>query len=135
MKDKKQSEEKLKSQSSEKILRQLVEKYELLTENTLDLIFQTTKTGKFTYVSSSCERISAYKPEELIGKRFTEFVPKKEWPRYFGILKATLSGKKIGSFETQVVHKDGHLVPVEFNGKLVKSGKDVFIQGVMKDIT
>jgi len=135
MKDKKQSEEKLKSQSSEKILRQLVEKYELLTENTLDLIFQTTKTGKFTYVSSSCERISAYKPEEMIGKRFTEFVPKKEWPRYFGILKATLSGKKIGSFETQVVHKDGHLVPVEFNGKLVKSGKDVFIQGVMKDIT
>ncbi len=135
MKDKKQPKEKLESQSSEEILRQLAEKYELLAENTLDLIFQTTKTGKFTYVSSSCERISAYKPEEMIGKRFTGFVPKKEWPRYFGILKATLSGKEIGSFETHVVHKDGHLVPVEFNGKLVKSGKDVFIQGVMKDIT
>jgi len=135
MKDKKQPKEKLESQSSEEILRQLAEKYELLAENTLDLIFQTTKTGKFTYVSSSCERISAYKPEEMIGKRFTGFVPKKEWPRYFGILKATLSGKEIDSFETHVVHKDGHLVPVEFNGKLVKSGKDVFIQGVMKDIT
>jgi len=135
MEDKKQPKEKLKSQSSEEMLRQLAEKYELLAENTIDLIFQTTKTGKFTYVSSSCERISAYKPEEMIGKRFTGFVPKKEWPRYFGILKATLSGKEIGSFETHVVHKDGHLVPVEFNGKLVRSGKDVFIQGVMKDIT
>ena len=57
--------------------RELVELFESIVENTSDFIFQTTLTGVFTYVSSASEKIADYEPEEMIGKRFTKFVPKK----------------------------------------------------------
>ncbi len=113
----------------------LTEGFKLIIENTADIIFQVTLTGKITYMSPSCERIADYKPEEMIGKSFTKFVPKKELPRYFSKIKEMISGKKINSFETYVVHKDRHLIPVEFSGQIVKIKNKSFINGVLRDIT
>lgn len=124
-----------KSEEYENRYRELAEHYEVLTENTLDIIFQTTKTGKITYVNSASKKIAGLEPEEMIGKNFTAFIPKKEMPKYFKILRNTLAGREIGSFESFVYHKDGRLIPVEFDGKLVKKTKKGVIQGTIKDIT
>lgn len=115
--------------------RGLVELFESIVENTSDFIFQTTLTGVFTYVSSASEKIADYKPEEMIGKRFTKFVPKKELPRYLLKIKEMAKGKKIDSFETYVIHKDGYLVPVEFSGNMIKIRNKSYIVGVMRNIT
>ncbi len=100
--------------------RELAELFESIVENTSDFIFQTTLTGVFTYVNPASEKIADYEPEEMIGKRFTKFVPKKELPRYLLKIKEMTKGKKIDSFETYVIHKDGYLVPVEFSGSMIK---------------
>ena len=115
--------------------RELAELFESIVENTSDFIFQTTLTGVFTYVSSASERIADYEPEEMIGKRFTKFVPKKELPRYLLKIKEMAQGKKIDSFETYVIHKDGYLVPVEFSGNMIKIRNKSYIVGVMRNIT
>jgi PAS domain S-box-containing protein len=116
-------------------LEKRVRDYDHLLENTFDVIFQTTRTGKFTYTNAASERIAGYKPQEIIGKSFTKFVPKKELPRYFSRIRKMLAGEDVGSFETYVVHKDGHLIPVEFSGRAIRKGDKVFINGVMRDIT
>jgi len=115
--------------------RELAELFESIVENTSDFIFQTTITGVFTYVSSVSERFADYKPEELIGKRFTKFVPKKELPRYLLKIKELAKGKKIDSFKTYITHKDGRLVPVEFSGNMIKIRNKSYIVGVMRNIT
>ena len=115
--------------------RELVELFESIVENTSDFIFQTTLTGVFTYASPASEKIADYEPEEMIGKRFTKFVPKKELPRYLLKIKEMAKGKKIDSFETYIIHKDGHLVPVEFSGNMIKIRNKSYIVGVMRNIT
>ena len=115
--------------------RELAELLESIIENASDFIFQTTLTGVFTYASSSSEKIANYEPEEMIGKRFTKFVPKKELPRYILKIKELAKGKKIDSFESYVIHKDGHHVPVEFSGNMIKIQNKSYIVGVMRNIT
>jgi len=115
--------------------RELVELFESIVNNSSDFIFQTTLTGVFTYASSASEKIADYEPEEMIGKRFTKFVPKKELPRYLLKIKEIVQGKKIESFETYVIHKDGHLVPVEFSGNMIKIRNKSYILGIMRNTT
>ncbi len=114
---------------------ELTEHYELIGENTLDIIFQTTKTGKILYINQATEKIAGYKPEEMVGNNFIKFVPKKEIPKYLKIIQNTLKGLDIGSFESHVIHKNGQLIPVEFAGKLVHKSNSKMILGTIKDIT
>jgi len=115
--------------------RKLTEFFESIVENTSDFIFQTTLTGVFTYANSASVKIADYKPKEMIGKRFTKFVPKKELPRYLLKIKEMSKGKIIDSFETYVIHKKGHLIPVEFSGNMIKIQNKSYIVGVMRNIT
>lgn len=114
---------------------ELSDNYKLIAENTLDIIFQTTRTGKIIYISPATEKIAGYKPNEMVGKKFTKFVSKREIPKYLKIIRNALSGKDIESFESFVKHKNRTLIPVEFAGKLVKKGKKNVILGTIKDIT
>jgi PAS domain S-box-containing protein len=115
---------------------ELSELYEFIIENTTDVIFQVElPSGKITYMNPSSLRIAGYNPEEMIGKSWTNYVPKKELPRYFSKIKELLAGKKINDFETYVIHKDTHLVPVEFSGYFVRRGNKGYIHGIMRDVT
>ncbi len=106
-----------------------------ISDNTLDVIFQVKLTGEYTYMNPASKRIAGYDPDEMIGRKWMEFVPKKELIRYLSKVKKLLTGEQIDDFQTFVIHKDGHLVPVEFSGKVVKKGKKTYINGVMRDLS
>ena len=82
----------------------------------------------------AAKKIAGFEPNEMIDKQFTNFVPKKEMAKYFKVLKNALAGTEIGSFESFVYHKDGHLIPVEFDGKIVTKDKKSIVLGTIKDI-
>ncbi|MFE3846290.1 PAS domain S-box protein, partial [Thermoplasmatota archaeon] len=128
----KEIESKLKKRENELI--DIGQKFQIITEYMTDFVFQITLTGKFTHVNPVSERYG-YKPEEMIGKNFTKFVPKKELPRYFSQIKKMISGEKIDCFESFVIHKNGHLIPTEFSGQMVKVGKKRYINGIMRNIS
>jgi len=123
------------SEKEEEKYRELLEEFKFLAENTLDIIFQMTAEGEILYLNAAVEHTLGYKPEELIGKNLIKYIPKKELPRYYKILKGTCSGEKIDSFEGHIIHKDGHLVLLEYSGKLAKKGDRKVIIGTIKDIT
>ena len=116
-------------------LKKSVEQMEFITDNTLDVIFQVKLTGEYTFMNSASKIIAGYDPKDMIGTKWMEYVPKKELPRYLSKVKELLSGKKITDFETFVIHKAGHLVPVEFSGNVVKEDKKIYINGVMRDLS
>ena len=115
--------------------RESEEKYKMITQSSLDIIFIVDIFGKQLFFNESVEKVLGYKVEETIGRSFTEFVPKSEWLNYFSQLKNVFSHNQIINFVTKVYHKDGHLVDVEINGKLVKQGGEYVGQGTIRDIT
>ena len=129
--EKRKTEKSLEKKESE--LEEIDRKYQILTDNMADMVFQLKLSGKFTYVNSSSKRYG-YDPDELIGKNFTNFVPKRELPRYFTQIKRMVSGEKIDSFESFVIHKDGRKLPAEFSGQMVKIGKNRYINGILRNI-
>ena len=45
----------------------------LLADSTLDVLFRISSSGKILYLSSSCEELIGYKPEEMIGNSFSKY--------------------------------------------------------------
>ena len=58
----------------ERELRELQERYRFLVENAPDVVFSTDAEGNFTFMSEAMERISGWKPEEVIGGHFSRVV-------------------------------------------------------------
>ncbi|MDY6781473.1 MAG: PAS domain S-box protein [Cyanobacteriota bacterium] len=51
-----------------------LERYQLLAENSSDLIATQTLDGVYLYVSPTCRSLLGYEPEDLIGRSFYEFL-------------------------------------------------------------
>ncbi|MBU1941002.1 MAG: PAS domain S-box protein [Candidatus Thermoplasmatota archaeon] len=112
-----------------------VNRLQLIANNTEDVILQASLSSRITFMGASCYPITGYTPEEVIGRSFTEFVPKKELPKYFMRIKDLVVGKNVNDFETYILHKNGYPIPVEFSGKLIGEGNKKFINAVMRDIS
>lgn len=116
-------------------LKESKEKYETIAQSTLDVIFIVDKFGKQLFFNESIEKVLGYQVVELLGRSFTEFVPKSELQKYFAQLNNVFKNKELRNFETKIYHKDGHLVDVEINGKLIKQNGEYVGQGTIIDIT
>ncbi len=126
LKDQKRKEEKL---------RESEEKYKIITDSILDVIFILDKTGKLLFFNKSVENVLGYKAEEVVGKSFTKFVPKKELLKYFLQLKNLFQHKEIAKLITQINHRNGNVIDVEINGRLIKQKRKYVGLGVIRDIT
>ncbi len=111
------------------------ERFKVITQSTLDIIFIVDITGKQLFFNESVETTLGYSIDELIGKPFTKFVPNSELPKYFARLKDIFLNKPILNFTTKIYHKEGHLVDVEINGRLVRINGELVGQGTIRDIT
>ncbi|MHA1516902.1 MAG: PAS domain-containing protein [Candidatus Heimdallarchaeaceae archaeon] len=110
-------------------------KYRLITESSLDVIFALTKTGKLTYISPSSKELFGFEPNEMIGTSFIKYVTKAELPKYWKTPKEVIFHKKISGFETYVKHRNGSLIPVEINGQTLERDRKFVAQGTIRDIT
>ncbi len=111
------------------------EKYRIITQASLDIIFILDKTGKIIFSNNTMATILGYQSNEFLGKSFTHFVPKKELPKYFKKLVDVFMHKEVIDFNTQVYHKDGNLLDVEINGKLIQHEGKLAALGTIRDIT
>jgi len=120
---------------AEEALRESEENYRVIAHSSIDVIFIVDRFGKQLFLNDSIERILGYKVEEAIGRSFMEFLPVECVPAYLTQLENIFSNKQIGSFTTQVFHKDGYLIDAEINLKLVKLKGENVGQGTLRDIS
>ena len=115
------------------------QKYRLLADNTLDVIWLMDMDLNFTYVNPSVEQMLGFSSEEWIGTNLSEHCTPIELQRMSKIiLQAMERGKKNPwvLFETELMSKRETTVPVEILAKFAfdKNDNIVGIQGTTRDI-
>ena len=109
--------------------------FNLVTQASLDVILRLSATGKITYISPSCKDLTGYEPYQVIGKPFTELLPVSGISEFTSLMLNSFKGKGELTLQLDIVHKDGYIIPVEINGKVIEMGGDLFAQITVRDVS
>lgn len=127
------SQVQLNFNKDEKRLKLILTKLKKILNSSLDMICAMDESGKFTYVSGACNEILQYKPKELIGKRFVDFLHEEDVER---LKKASLQIKKgagTTNFENQFFKKDGSVANLIWSSRWDEGDKRFY--NIARDAT
>jgi two-component system cell cycle sensor histidine kinase/response regulator CckA len=97
-------------------LQQSEKKYRDLVETSHNLIWSIDAQGCCTFVNrKAAQDIYGYVPEEVIGRRFTDFVPPEHMQRELEVFQRLMGGEQVFSHETTHLRKDGGRVHLSYN--------------------
>ncbi|MBE2274665.1 MAG: PAS domain S-box protein, partial [Flavobacteriales bacterium] len=110
------------------------QKYQSLVELSNDIIWAVDANGIILEMSPGSLDIYGYKPEELIGKNFLDFVPDEQKLKDRPVVS---EGESVKEYDSTFLHKDGHIVYLKANSIVEKDkdGKLTKIIGTSKDVT
>lgn len=103
---------------AEQELLQIIERFNLLSENSRTVYWEVDKQGMCTYVSEGCRSVYGYEPEEIVStKHFFDICP--DWYRH-GFIETAFEifdrAEQFKSFENPIQKKDGQIIWVLTNG-------------------
>jgi PAS domain S-box-containing protein len=119
-------------------LRRSESSYRHLVQNSPDLVWAIDADARLFFVSDTAERLTGWKPEELIGRHFGDLV--HESSREVAEIDWT-AGMSAGSQEIRgrlsLLHRDGRAIPAEFIaiGALDADGRFIGANGSVRDMT
>lgn len=119
--------------------------YHLLAENASDSIWVLNRTLEIEFLSPSCERLTGHSLKELYGMSPLDLISEDDYRFLINKLeKLKEEFKEKGSqyeldtlVEVDVIHKDGHAIPVEISGKFLtdENNQLAAFQGISRDIS
>jgi PAS domain S-box-containing protein len=119
--------------------KQAEEQYRLIAEYSADVIYKLTiKEERYTYVSPSVERLFGYTDREALALKLRDVLTPESYEKQRNeLIKTIQNGTSYGTLQLDLVHKDGHIIPVEVHASLVRDekGEPIEIVGVARDIT
>ncbi|MEI6795925.1 MAG: PAS domain S-box protein, partial [Methanomassiliicoccales archaeon] len=125
-------------QRMEEALRKSEEKYRLLIESSHDIIYTVTPDGTFTFASPSWTALLGHPVDEVVGKKFQQFVHADDLDRCTSFLqRAADTGQRQSGIEYRVRHADGSWRWHTSNAVPIWDGAGTFVglEGNARDIT
>jgi diguanylate cyclase (GGDEF)-like protein/PAS domain S-box-containing protein len=117
-----------------------VEICRVLAEEGNDLITQTDESGVMTYISPSVEKVTGYRPEELVGRPITEVLGGRAAAALEAAVQDILVNPEHRTRSVQYAtrHRDGRVVWLE--SRLIpmidpKTGERIGVTDVVREIT
>jgi PAS domain S-box-containing protein len=118
-----------------KDLKEREAQYRHLVENINEVIFTTDNEGVITYLSPTVELLLGYRPEEVIGHNFLDFIIEKDHTLVLNRFKDVLAGNLQGS-EYRVYTKSGKIRWVYSSSTtIVENGRVCGLRGLLTDIS
>ena len=121
----------------ERELRESEERYRYLVQNAPDLVWSIDADSRITFLSDACERLTGFKPEELLGQHFGAIVHESsrdvaeiDWTLAMAAPVQELRGR------ISLLHRDGSAVPAEFIAvaSIDADGKFIGANGSVRDM-
>lgn len=120
----------------EAALRESEERYRELFENARDAMYVHDLEGTYVSINHAAEKLSGYAREEIIGHKYSEFIPTEHIVNVRNRFCGKLAQKGETTYEVEVIAKDGRHVPVEVSSRAIyENGVIVGVQGTARDIT
>jgi PAS domain S-box-containing protein len=113
--------------------------FRFVAEYTSDMVIRSGMKSGITYASPASRAVLGYTPTEMVGKAPADLVPEEHVVRISALLKDRIQRRDLissESYEYQARHKDGRLVWLEANPRLVLNGAGELteIVDVVRDI-
>ena len=113
-------------------------RYRHLVQNSPDLIWSIDADARFTFVSDTCERLTGWRSDEILGKHFGALVHESSR----GVAELDWTAGMTGEFQElrgrlNLLHRDGHAIPAEFSafGTLDAEGRFAGANGSVRDMS
>jgi len=117
-------------------LRESERKHRELIENIDDIVYVTNGRGVILFLNDATERSFGYTKEEIIGRRFMEFIVPEDYALAESIFKKQLAGEHVGTFELSFINRSSSRITLELREKLIWDGDKVIeAHGLGRDIT
>ncbi len=123
---------------TEEALRESEQKYRGLVTEISDGIFITDNAGRLTFANPALARIHGFStPEELLGKRFMDYILSNQIDEVRGYFIKIISGEQLHvALTTELVRPDGTQATIEvLASAMQENGKVIGTNGVVRDIT
>ncbi|MFC4638332.1 PAS domain S-box protein [Deinococcus hohokamensis] len=127
----KRAQEALKD--SEQRARRLAAELQHILDISLDMICTINGEGQFVTVSAACQHMLGYRPDELIGRVYLDFVHPDDRALTVSEERRLGGGWVTSDFQNRYLHKDGHAVWLEWAA--VKLPGDDLLYCAARDIT
>ena len=119
-------------------LRQSQERYRFLVDQSVDIMWTIDTEARFTYLSDSLERLTGFRPDELIGKHVSAATaPESMADVENAFVELTKNPERVYKLRILEPRKDGSLLPVEIRGTGIvdPDGRLLGAHGTNRDIT
>ena len=115
-------------------------RYRLLADNTVDVIWTMDMELMFTYVNPSITDLTGYLTDEWIGTGLRDHCDEKNFEKMMQVLQTAfnnLPNTKGITFEAELLDRNGKPVPVEITARILldENGQPRALQGLSRDIT
>lgn len=114
-------------------LAEAARKERAVIENAVDVICSIDAGGNFAAVSPASAKLWGYKPEELIGKSYTQLIAREDLEKSVAAFEEIMKGAPAAPVENSTERKDGSKVSVLWSVFWSESEKSMFC--VAHDIT
>jgi PAS domain S-box-containing protein len=88
-------------------LREAARRERAVITNAVDVICSLSNDLKFLNVNPASHQLFGYTPDDLLGRRLTDIVPKEDQERTLTAIKETATGSRTATLENRIIHKDG----------------------------
>ena len=120
---------------AEEALRESEEKYHGLLDNLSDVVVELDSEGVFRYLSPQVEDVFGFRPGEMEGRSFAEFIHPDWHDGALEGIRRVLEEQPVHDFEFKCLHKDGRYRDASISARRVfKEGKATLV-GVIEDIS
>ncbi|HEX6637896.1 MAG TPA: PAS domain S-box protein [Steroidobacteraceae bacterium] len=123
-------EERMRGLASARFLANIVESSE-------DAIISKSLTGEIQSWNAAAERLFGYDAQQAIGRNISLVIPPDRLPEEERIISSLRHGRRIEHFETERLHRDGHVMPVSLTISPIynEAGEVIGASKIVRDIT
>ncbi len=121
---------------AEQALRESERMFRSITEQISEVVFVNNSLGEITYVSPVVEKIAGYKPDDLLGHAFFEYMAEEEVPRAIAIFTDAMKRQLTNQvLEFKYKKKDGSLIQAEIHSQYFNDNGSSGVIGLLRDIS